>query len=153
MVFGPEVSQLVNQYELACQVKVANEDIRHHEHTSQSQKSFTDKVQKLFGVMKDVGNPFQEESNDLLTLDTKTIAHPSAAELVRTHFEKGQVAFRDFLNGFSDEASFYRPIKKNRTDFFYQEAAVASSDAKKKVLKNDCHLLSWLFTSSQITRV
>ena len=32
--------------------------------------------------MKDLGNPFQEESKDLLTLDTQNIAHPSAAELL-----------------------------------------------------------------------
>ncbi|RXN31429.1 hypothetical protein ROHU_004760 [Labeo rohita] len=91
MVSGPEVSQLVIQYELASEVNEATEDIRHHEQTRQSQKSFTDKVQRLFAVMKDLGNPFQEESKDLLTLDTKNIAHPSAAELVRTHLEKGQV--------------------------------------------------------------
>ena len=78
-------------------------------------------MQKLFGVMKDLGNPFQEESKDLLTLDAKNIAHPSAAELVRTHFEKGQVAFRDFFNGLGNEDSFYRPIKKNKVDFFRQD--------------------------------
>ena len=66
-------------------------------------------------MMEDLGNPFQEESKDLLTLDTKTIAHPSAAELVRTHFEKGQVAFRDVFNGLGDEASFYRPMKKKQS--------------------------------------
>ncbi|KAL0198142.1 hypothetical protein M9458_006682, partial [Cirrhinus mrigala] len=149
MVSGPEVSQLVNQYELASEVNEATEDIRHHEQTRQSQKSFTDKVQRLFAVMKDLGNPFQEESKDLLTLDTKNIAHPSAAELVRTHLEKGQVAFRDFFNGLGDETSFYRPIKKNKVDFFRQEAASACSDMKKQVLKDDCRLFSQLFISCQ----
>ena len=75
--------------------------------------------------MKDLANPFQEESKDLLALDTKAIAHPSAAELVRTHFERGKVAFRDFFNGLGDEVSFYRPIKKNQVDLFCQKAAVA----------------------------
>ena len=70
MISGPEVSQIVSQYELASQVKTAKEDIRHHEQTSQSQKSFTDKVQKLYFAMKDLGNPFQEESRDLITFDT-----------------------------------------------------------------------------------
>ena len=99
--------------------------------------------------MKDLGNPFQEESKDLFTMDTKTITHPSAAELVRTHFEKDQVAFRDFFNGLGDEASFYRPIKKNQADFFHQEATEASSDRKKQVLKDDCRLFSQLFISCQ----
>ena len=40
--------------------------------TCQSQKSFTDKVQKLFSVMEDLGNPFQEEFKDLLTLNIRS---------------------------------------------------------------------------------
>ncbi len=95
MVSGPEVSQLVHQYELVSQAKLGNRDIRHHEQTKQSQKSFTDKVMKLFSAMKDLGNLFQEESKDLLTLDTKMIAHPSAAQLVKTHINRGQTAFED----------------------------------------------------------
>ena len=55
--------------------------------------------------------PLLEESKNLLTLDTKLIAHPSAAKLVTTHFEKGEVAFKDFFNGLDDEASFCKPIK------------------------------------------
>ena len=42
--------------------------------------------------MKNLGNPFLEESKDLLALDTKIIAHPSAAELLTTHLEEGKVA-------------------------------------------------------------
>ena len=99
--------------------------------------------------MKDLGNPFQEESNDLLTLVKNTIAHPSAAELAKSLLEKGRVYFRDFFNGLGDEASFHKPIKKNRTDFFRQDVAVASNEAKKKVLKNYCHLFSRLFISYQ----
>lgn len=71
IVSGSEVTQLVNQHELASQVKVAHEDIRRHGQTSQSQKFLIDKVQKLFAVMKDLGNPFQEEYEVLLTLDKK----------------------------------------------------------------------------------
>ena len=29
-----------------------------------------------------MGNPFQEETGDLLSLDTKDVAHPSAAEQI-----------------------------------------------------------------------
>ena len=32
--------------------------------------------------MKEIGNPFQEETADLLTQDTKTIAAPGAGEMV-----------------------------------------------------------------------
>lgn len=149
MVSGPGVSELVHQYELASQAKLVNKDIRHHEQTSHSQKFFTDNVKKLFSAIKDLGNPFQEEFKDLLTLDTKIFAHLSAAELIRTHIDKGQPAFKDFFNSLGDEASFYKPIKKNKTDFFHQQATVASTDKKKQVLKSDCNLFLELFISWQ----
>ena len=149
MVSGPEVSVLISQYELASLAKVANEDIMHHEQTNLSQKSFSDEVQKLFGEMKDLGNPFQEKSKDLLTLDSKTIVHLSTAELIRIHLEKGKVAFREFFNGLGDGASFYKPIKKNKADFFHQEAAATSGNMKQQVLKDDCRLFSQLFISCQ----
>jgi hypothetical protein len=43
-------------------------------------KAFFDKVQKMY-TMKDMGNTFMEETGDLLTLNTKIIAHPSVAEM------------------------------------------------------------------------
>ena len=90
MVSGPEVSQLVNQYESASQVIRAKEDIRHHEQTAQSQKTFTDKVQKLFGVTTNLGNPFQDESKDLIAMDTNAIAHPSGSELLKITYTKAR---------------------------------------------------------------
>jgi hypothetical protein len=49
--------------------------------------------------MKDVGNPFQEETGCLLTLETTDIAHPSAAELITTQYEKGKTQFQEFIEG------------------------------------------------------
>ena len=112
-------------------------------------QSVCEQPKKLFSATKDLGNPFQEESKDLLALDTKIFAHPSAVEVVKTHIDKGQAAFKDFFNSVGDEASFYKPIKKNKTDFFHQQAAVSSTDKKKQLLKSDCNLLSQLFISCQ----
>ena len=47
------------------------------------------RVEKLTTVTQDVGNPFQEESDNLLTLHTKDIANPDSAALVATQYEKG----------------------------------------------------------------
>lgn len=122
---------MVSEYESASEAKVSSEDVRHHEQTYRSQKSFSDKVQKLYGVIKDLGNPFQEESRDLLTLDSKAIA----AELVGTHLEKGKVSFKEFFNGLGNEASFYKPIKKNKTDFFAKSQPQVKVTGRSKCLK------------------
>ena len=36
-------------------------------------KAFFDKVQKLYTVMQDMGNPFMEETGDLFTLDANLL--------------------------------------------------------------------------------
>jgi hypothetical protein len=61
-------------------------------------KAFFDKVQKLY-TMKDMGNPFMEETGDLFTLDAKIIAHPSVAEMVASQYDDGKTRFNEFLKG------------------------------------------------------
>jgi hypothetical protein len=61
-------------------------------------KAFFDKVQKLY-TMKDMGNPFMDETGDLFTLDTKFIAHPSVAEMVVSQYDNSKTRFNEFLKG------------------------------------------------------
>ena len=149
MVAGPEVSHLVAQYEAASESKDATEHNSHHEQTERAQTLFFERVDKLSSVMKEMGNPFQEESMDLLTLDTKDIADRSAADMVGTHHERGKTRLEDFMKGLEseDECTFYAPIKKNKTNFFRQEPV--PSNPKQKVLKEDCQLFSKLCISCQ----
>ena len=96
-----------------------------------------------------MGNPFQEESNDLLTLDTKDIAHTSVHELVSTHYERGADRFCAFLKDLEsqEESLFYKPLKKNKLNFFKQQ--YVATNTKHKALKEDCNLFSRLFISCQ----
>ena len=71
MIAGSEVSHLVAEYESASEAKDANENTKHQEQTEHTPKAFFDKIQKLYTVMKDMGNPFMNETGDLFTLDTK----------------------------------------------------------------------------------
>ena len=102
MVAGPEVSYLVNKYETVSEGKDTNEE-QHHEQTAHAQKTFLDRVDKLFSTIKEMGNPFLEESKDLLTIDSKIVAHPTAAELISTHFEKGKNRLEEFLQSLEAE--------------------------------------------------
>lgn len=47
-------------------------------------------VQSMVNVMEDFGNPFEEESRDLLVLDTNEIAPPAAADALRHAHKEGQ---------------------------------------------------------------
>lgn len=149
MIAGPEVSQFVAQYETACGAKMGIELTRHHGETQRAQNAFLEKVEKFSKSMQDMGNPFQEDNQDLRTLDTNDIAHHTAAELVSAHLEKGKGYFKEFIKGFElEESTFYDPIKKNRVDFFRQ-VPLSVKSSKQNVLKADCHLFSKLFISCQ----
>ena len=129
MVAGPEVSRLVAGYEAMSGMNDATYSSRHHEQTLSAQKSFFEKVKSLSAVMQEMGNPFQEESADLLVLDTKNIADPTVAELVATHHRQGKEQFQSFMERLEDEGEspLYHPIKNNLVSFFKQEQAEGMS--------------------------
>lgn len=148
MIAGPEVSRLVQDYENSSNVNETNLS-EHHDQTKNAQKVFVERVEKLTTVMQEFGNPFQEESADLLTLDTKDIAHPDNAALVATHYEKGASQCHAFMKALESDVqcTFYQPIKKNKIDFFRSEAH--SSRSTKSTLKDNVNLFSQLFISCQ----
>jgi hypothetical protein len=131
-------------------VKDAVNRDKHHEQSPSVQKAFAEMVKSMSRVLKEMGNPFQEESSDLLALDTKNIADPTLAELVGTHYDRGRQQFLSFMEGLEteDTSSFYQPIAKNNVAFFKQEKSLGSS--KEKELKDDCQLFARLFISCQV---
>ena len=98
MVDGTEVSQLVAQYEIASESKETVVHTNHHEQTPKAQEVFLQRADKLFQIFTDMGNPFNEESRDLLSLDTNGIAHPSAAKLIFTHHDICRTRFVKFMD-------------------------------------------------------
>ena len=148
-VAGPEVSRLVATYEDMSGLKDATLTTKHHEQTASAQVAFLEKVTSLSAVFREMGNPFQESSADLLVLDSKIIADPALTELVGTHHERGKQKFNSFMDDLQKEgeSTFYDPIKKSKASFFKHDPVTSSS--KEKVLKDDCHLFSRLFISCQ----
>ena len=106
MVAGPELSHLIAEYEAMPGVQ----DASHQQQASwadqvtlSAQRSFREKAEALLIVLKEMGNPFQDDSADLLVLDTKNITDPALAELVGTHQQRGQEQFQSFMEGMGNE--------------------------------------------------
>jgi hypothetical protein len=51
--------------------------------------------------MNKIGNPLKETA-ELFTLDTKCVAHPSAAALVAELNQRGKSSFQEFLKGLEE---------------------------------------------------
>ena len=93
MLAGPEVNRLVSNYVTVSGKKEVCTSRKHREETGSAQRTFLDKVTRLCAAIEEMGNPFEEESADLLTLDIKNIADPIKAELVKTHHARGKEQF------------------------------------------------------------
>lgn len=131
MVAGPEVSRLIDQYQSLCQTKDALQSTKHHEETKAAQASFLQGTAKLLRTFQDLGNPFLEDSKDLLVLHCKDIADPTRAKLVAGHLQKGQEQFLLFMESVKQNGdALYHPIKSNVMDFFVSNAETVP--AKKK---------------------
>ena len=114
------MSQLVAQYEEVSEFRDVSKETKHHEQTPTYQRSFLDKVQRLTSTLEEMGNPFQEENGDLLSLDTKDIASTAGAERIVTHILIGIASFEVHLETLEheDTSLFYAPIKKTKMNFF-----------------------------------
>ena len=76
MVAGPDISRLVAEFEAAMEEYHAKApDLRHHEQVKNIQSTFEKQVLDLVTVVETRGNPFDEDSLDLLVLDTRDIVH------------------------------------------------------------------------------
>ena len=133
MVAGPQVRRLIAAYEAKICGKNAANTSKHHEQNSSAQKTFIDKLKAMHLVLKEMGNPFLEESNDLLALDTKNIADPAPAGLVKTHHERGEQKFKSCVKALENEdtSAFYHPIKKIKLLF-------SNMKLKSAVLRKSC---------------
>lgn len=56
--------------------------IKHHVEAKSTQLSFAEDVKSLILVIDDMGNPFTDESGDLLVLDTRDLADTSVVKTV-----------------------------------------------------------------------
>ena len=93
---------------------------RHHEQAKSTQVTFAQHVKSMVEVIEEMGNPFLEESKDLLRLDTRDIIDPSVAASLQQAKEIGQHQYEDFMTSRLIEQSvpLSEPIKKNKLSLF-----------------------------------
>lgn len=116
------------------------------------QSAFLKDVLSIIKGMEYFGNPFEENSQDLLVLDTKEIAPPRGVDVLRRAHEVRQVQFDNFVREHPVERTkpIQDPIKRNKLKIFDQPATKPQAKRrKKKKLRNDVNLVSRLYTGCQ----
>ncbi|KAJ8351860.1 hypothetical protein SKAU_G00233360 [Synaphobranchus kaupii] len=134
MVACPEVATLIEDFEDAHQLMVRRDVVLHHDQTASVQKAFRKDVHSLVNIMEELCNRFKEESENLLVLDSKEIADPSAVETVK----KAQKISRQQFQAFTEECLVKRTkpiddtIHRNRLKLFVSSMTNMASKEKQQ---------------------
>ena len=82
MIGGPEIARMVTEYEDQSAPE-KKQSTKHHDQVPSVQNAFLKNVKSLVSSMEDLGNPFKEDSGDLLAIDTKDIMPVEVVESVQ----------------------------------------------------------------------
>ncbi len=130
MVSGPEMARIIGEFEISTKDK----DCRHHEQRKHVQMAFARDVKALSEAIDEMGNPFSEESSDLLVIDNRNIADTAVADMVH-HIEK---LVCDQYQTYVEErlVSQTKPItdsiKRNSVPLFSRPTTVREKSGKQK---------------------
>ena len=78
MVAGPEMARVISELEDSVQSlkqkQSQGSDVKHHEQVKSVQATFAKQVKALIcHALEEMGNPFEETSQDLLVIDSKDV--------------------------------------------------------------------------------
>ena len=154
MVAGPEVARVIEEFQDGNQYwRRQTADTRHHDQTPSVQASFVKDVRSLVGDREEMGNPFEEESQDLVILDTKNIASPAAVETVMNAKRIGQEQFEAFIREclLDRTKAVDDPIPRNKLKVFSTSTPRSQSKGQQQLasVKNDRELFAHLYIGCQ----
>ncbi|CAC5382291.1 unnamed protein product [Mytilus coruscus] len=105
-------------------------------------------------TIEEMGNPFLEESEDLLVLDTGDIVDPKVANTVRNIEQIGNDKYHEYVRERLDKRTtpLSDPIKQNKLHLFSRQELRSESKEKRQIssLKQNCSLFSQLYVSCQV---
>lgn len=96
MVARPEIARVVKEFESTFEVTKPC-DKRHHEQMPSVRKASFKDVQALISILEEMGNPFTEDSTELIVLDTKEIVPECVVQAIKTVKQKGQSQYDQFV--------------------------------------------------------
>lgn len=153
MLSGPEISRLIQEFETAINRPTRSKDACHHEETKSTQLSFLSDVKSLAQAITDLGNPFLEEGEDFVVLDTKVIKSSEVTTTIHTAKSIGEQQYNQFVRERLETVSvpLYDTIHRNNFPLCnsQSERTKTKSQLSVKSLKLDRSLFSRLFVAAQ----
>ena len=152
MVSGPEMARLIGEFQTSAEKK-QNTETCHHEQKQHIQSAFARDVQSLTEVFEEMGNPFLEDSEDLLVLDSRNIVHVAVSDAIKEIEQLGIDQYEAYVEErlVKQTKAIADPIKRNNLHLFSRPPVQRKSSKQLQLssLKNDCSLFSRLYIASQ----
>lgn len=154
MVSGPEQARLLKEFEEDyLPNKKGLEYGYHHEEGFSAQKNFKEQAVNLVQTINELGNPFLDDGDELLALDTRNILNESVVNTVRTVQSLGKDQYTKYCKDVITDrtCSIHEPIKKNSLPLFSRPHPKSKTKQVGKIslLKNDIALFSHLYIVMQ----
>ena len=115
MVAGPEVERIIMEFEDHSRVKKRTTDTRteslHQDVRPKVKVEFMKDVRAMVAVINELGNPFMEDSEDLMVLDTNDIMDDAVADTMRRVETLGREQYEKFVRERLEQCSI--PITHN----------------------------------------
>ncbi len=150
MVSGPEIVEMVQNFRFQ---ESESKNKKHHEDTEAFEKQFRKDVEAMQRAIKDLGNPFSDADNKLVSLVSKVIMDEEAVSSVKKADSIGKTKYNEFVNKriIKCEVSVNEIIPRNKLTLFREKVKVCSSKAKMKTapIKEEKNLYASLFIACQ----
>ena len=133
--------------------KKQNAETCHHEQKRHIQAAFAQDVKSLVEAFEEIGNPFLEDSEDLLVLDSRNIVDASVRDAIQKIEQLGIDQYEVYVEErlVKQTKAIADPIKRNNLHLFSRPPVHQKSSKQLQLssLKNDCSLFSRLYIASQ----
>ena len=156
MLSGPELARLQRQFEEEYLPETNPDNPRNFQNYEQggaAQKTFQKQVNSLFKTMERMGNPFLDDCEELVTLDSRNCADESVRLALYNLEDTGIKQYQDFVTNVLENCttSIHEPIKRYSLALFKRPQIKTTSKQGKKiqVLQNNVALFGQLYISMQ----
>ena len=152
-VAGPELIRVISEFEASIVGKRESASQRnHHEQTDATQRLFAKQLNSLVDVIDNMGNPFEEESTDMLRLHSRDIMDKEAIDCLTSIQSKGQEQYTTFVEERlrTNTKPITATITRNKVVLFNKQAQRSDkAGSKANLLQSESSLFARLYIACQ----
>ena len=154
MLATSEVIRITDEFEKDITHHTSNsESTKHHEQVLNVQTAFQNHVLSLSNTMKEMANPFLEDSKDLIALDTKNTLDTSSIDVLNSILDEGKAQYHNYVKNIltTGQIIITTPLSKNNLTLFNHtpEKSKSKQELQMAPSKSDLALFSRLYIACQ----